>query len=74
MAAAVPAALVAVDVLVTRAQRLVRLGAAANVQSRSARFRQTMMAVLGADVLLSLLHAPLVIPLLEVPGPAAARR
>ena len=35
---------------------------------RERRFRQTMIAVLGADLVLSLLHAP-VIPFLEVPDP-----
>jgi hypothetical protein len=36
--------------------------------NRQPRFRQTMTALLGADVVLSLLHAP-VIPWLEVPDP-----
>ena len=35
---------------------------------RERRFRQTMIAMLGADIVLSLLHAP-VIPVLEVPDP-----
>ena len=37
--------------------------------SRQARFRQTMTAMLGVDVLLALLQAPLVRPLLDAPPP-----
>jgi hypothetical protein len=37
--------------------------------NRQARFRQTMTAMLGADVLLALLQAPLVRPLIEAPPP-----
>jgi len=37
--------------------------------NRQPRFRQTMTAMLGAEVLLSLLQAPLVRPLIEAPPP-----
>ena len=37
--------------------------------NRTARFRQTMTAMLGTDLLLSLLQAPLVRTLVEVPPP-----
>jgi hypothetical protein len=37
--------------------------------NRQARFRQTMTAMLGAEVLLALLQAPLVQPLLAAPPP-----
>jgi len=37
--------------------------------NRQARFRQTMTAMLGAEVLLGLLQAPLVRPLVEAPPP-----
>ena len=37
--------------------------------NRQPRFRQTMTAMLGADVILSLLQAPLVRPLVEAPPP-----
>ena len=36
---------------------------------RQARFRQTMTAILGVDVLLALLQVPLVRPLLDAPPP-----
>jgi hypothetical protein len=37
--------------------------------SRTARFRQTMTAILGADLLLSILQAPLVLPFVNAPPP-----
>jgi hypothetical protein len=37
--------------------------------NRQARFRQTMTAVLGAELLLAVLQAPLVRPLVEAPPP-----
>ncbi|HEY3515553.1 MAG TPA: hypothetical protein VGL98_00805 [Gammaproteobacteria bacterium] len=37
--------------------------------NRQARFRQTMTAMLGAEVLLAMLQAPLVRPLVEAPPP-----
>jgi len=37
--------------------------------NRQSRFRQTMTAMLGAEVLLGLLQAPLVRPLVEAPPP-----